>query len=436
VPEKAAKSPSALDGAATAGNNAVLQVLGAIATGIGVIGFVAVVGGMIIYTRADAAGLPADQALAVVPRTSLVAAGAVTLVPALALAFLFALVLFAFGRALERLESHAIDVRYAPALRLEEQAAYEEQAARDARVIQRQANTQADATERTLAALAGGPAPDEALLAQLRSQLAAERAASSTAGANAARATANAEQLTEAAAEMREKQAEASWKVRWTRFGAAAVLLLLFAMAALAVGAGGIGVDQWLVLIVLAAGTAFVSVSIYANKGRRFLFIVSSFVAIGLFVGLVSYFKTHNTPKLEPAAALRADGTIVFGYFVAESDNDLYIARRASTGVPARILQLPRSELTDVSVGKLTALSSHPLLHARGIARRLCAEGARGATAVTTDTKANTVAKPPAPPVAPVLDATELRCMTPAAAPAKPKKKFTRSKPGKKKRNK
>jgi hypothetical protein len=57
-------------------------VLGAIATGIGVLGFVTFVGGAIEYARLDSAGLPGEEALAVIPTSNLVVIGASALVPA------------------------------------------------------------------------------------------------------------------------------------------------------------------------------------------------------------------------------------------------------------------------------------------------------------------------------------------------------------------
>src|SRR5437763_1274879 len=57
--------PSGATRPADPGSSTVLQVLGALGTGVGVLGFVAAIGGMIVHTRADAAGLPAEQATAV-----------------------------------------------------------------------------------------------------------------------------------------------------------------------------------------------------------------------------------------------------------------------------------------------------------------------------------------------------------------------------------
>jgi hypothetical protein len=54
----------------------VINVLGAIATGIGVTGAVVVVGGAIFWARFDAIGVPPTQAVTAIPRTELLAQGA------------------------------------------------------------------------------------------------------------------------------------------------------------------------------------------------------------------------------------------------------------------------------------------------------------------------------------------------------------------------
>lgn len=68
-PEKKDETPSSLMGI-------VLKVLGAIATGIGVAGFVTVVGAAIFWVRFDAIGLPATQAVSVMPKAELLVQGA------------------------------------------------------------------------------------------------------------------------------------------------------------------------------------------------------------------------------------------------------------------------------------------------------------------------------------------------------------------------
>lgn len=68
-PEKKDDEPSGLSGI-------VLKVLGAIATGIGVVGAVTVVGAAVFWVRFDAIDLPATQAVSVIPKAELLVQGA------------------------------------------------------------------------------------------------------------------------------------------------------------------------------------------------------------------------------------------------------------------------------------------------------------------------------------------------------------------------
>ena len=78
-------------------------MLGAIATGVGVIGFVTFIGGVTVYARLRAAGFPAAPALGIFPSQDLVVIGAQTLVPEI----LWALgVVVAFGLAYAYLRRH------------------------------------------------------------------------------------------------------------------------------------------------------------------------------------------------------------------------------------------------------------------------------------------------------------------------------------------
>jgi hypothetical protein len=70
------------------------KALAAIAGGITLGGFVTVVGGALLWARFDAAHLPADPAIAVVPDRELAVTGFSTLIPFLAMALLVTLVMY------------------------------------------------------------------------------------------------------------------------------------------------------------------------------------------------------------------------------------------------------------------------------------------------------------------------------------------------------
>lgn len=81
------RAPLADDPATDVSTQTVLvQVLGVVAAGIGVLGFVTFFGGAILWIRFDQAHLPANEAVALVPREVLLTTGASFLVPALMLA--------------------------------------------------------------------------------------------------------------------------------------------------------------------------------------------------------------------------------------------------------------------------------------------------------------------------------------------------------------
>lgn len=70
-----------------------VTVAGAAASGLGVLGFVTFAGGAILWTRFKEMGLPADHAVALVPKAELVTTGAYFLVPAVGLAAAMVLLL-------------------------------------------------------------------------------------------------------------------------------------------------------------------------------------------------------------------------------------------------------------------------------------------------------------------------------------------------------
>lgn len=80
-----------------------MQLLGFVAAGIGVLGFVTFFGAAILWIRYDQASLPANDAVAVVPREVLLTTGASFLVPALMLALAAVLAVLLFRVALSEL---------------------------------------------------------------------------------------------------------------------------------------------------------------------------------------------------------------------------------------------------------------------------------------------------------------------------------------------
>ena len=92
----------------TTGWDRLAPLLGAIVTGVGVIGFVTFIGGVTVYARLRAAGFPAAPALGIFPSQDLVVIGAQTLVPE-ALSALGAVIALGFLYALVRRRKHVSD---------------------------------------------------------------------------------------------------------------------------------------------------------------------------------------------------------------------------------------------------------------------------------------------------------------------------------------
>lgn len=90
APDRGAERAGVADGGAGAkqpapanDNSTLVTIAGAVASGLGLIGFVTFAGGVILWSRFNEMGLPADHALGLVTKSELVATGADFLFPAL-----------------------------------------------------------------------------------------------------------------------------------------------------------------------------------------------------------------------------------------------------------------------------------------------------------------------------------------------------------------
>jgi len=108
VPEPVGGAAAAGAPAPKSGWDRVAPVLGAIGTGVGVIGFVTFIGGVTVYARLRAAGFPAAPALGIFPSQDLVVIGAQTLVPE-AISALCAVIVLGLVYALFRGSQHITD---------------------------------------------------------------------------------------------------------------------------------------------------------------------------------------------------------------------------------------------------------------------------------------------------------------------------------------
>lgn len=179
-----------------------------------------------------------------------------------------------------------------------------------------------------------------------------------------------------------EKKARAAHERRksqemWVRLTALGVPLL--ALEATLTTFAPIAWYDYVALVALSAATIAVILVIYAETERFLWFGVSAFVAIGLYIGFVTYFRTHDTPRAEPAAAL-IDGRVpVEGYFVAQTSDRIYFGLPRTGSMPARMIALRRNDVVALAIGKLTATKHDEALRvARELAQSLCADLANG----------------------------------------------------------
>jgi hypothetical protein len=80
-----------------------VTVAGAVASGLGVLGFVTFAGGVVFWSRFKGMALPVDHTLGLVPKSELVATGATFLAPAVLLSLLVVLVAVLISNKMERL---------------------------------------------------------------------------------------------------------------------------------------------------------------------------------------------------------------------------------------------------------------------------------------------------------------------------------------------
>lgn len=335
------------------GRDLVLKILGAIGTGVGILGFVTLFGGAILWIRADQAGLPANDAVSAIPNSVLVTTGASFLVPAvllasLAVAFIFVVHLgFGLWRRVRK------DNRFKEARELRRKA---DEEAREA-----EAKIQLALAARTLATSLS----DAADLAQKDATASPEMKARLEKDAEEQRQKAEQEEalaleMTGVAADKRAKaenlQTASESALSSEQFGAELVvggLVLLFVPPILNGAISNAGLGEFLALAGVALGTVAVSLAIYASTEKFIWFGVVAFVTVGIYIGFATYFSTTGNPKVEPAVALRSDHPPVIGVYVADTASNLYLGTFPGTGQPSRLLVIPRAQVTDLAIGPL-----------------------------------------------------------------------------------
>jgi hypothetical protein len=389
----AAGAPQSAGAEAPAGSfwSFMLPVLGAIGTGIGVIGFVIFFGGFVVWSRFHAAGLPAEEAVAQVARNDLIVTGAAFLVPAL-LAALAAVAVALIGwdwliggprrdRRRTAAATHDAAARHVEALgakvdRLQRQRAKHER--------------EIDARDRTIERL--GPEVlaaegDKGVqLLEERNEAKGERSgleedykqvehslkqlqdetipAAQEEEADAARALASAGDLT------REEQ--------WKAVGVGGLPLLVAQFIVIAAALRGLSAVWAVGLFAVAFVTLGVAVVVVSSTERFGWYALTVFVGVGLVIAASTYTRTQDNTKVSPVAAI-VDREPVVGYFVAETGDAVYVAHPSVTAgdAPTRddggitLQRLSKDSVSDLTVGAL-AIAPVALRRSVALALALC----------------------------------------------------------------
>jgi hypothetical protein len=302
----------------------VLQVLAFAATGIGILGFVTFFGGALLWVRADQAGIPANEAVAVIPKGVLVTTGASFLVPALLLALGAAAAIYA--------------IHFFPTVptRIKQR-----KASREALELREKADKETIKAEgkRQLADLATELKDDA--VSQLES---------------------DAEQASKAAVIGKEKAQQAQLKLDLAlrvsplverRAEYVAVGLVIALAPVLIYGVGDVGRLAALGLLIGAAAAAAVSLIVYRVTEKFVLLGLVAFVTVGIYAGAATYARTVHTPKVEPAAVLRGDRPPVTGFFIADTASNVYLGTFSQGQGKTRLVVIPQAQVTDLAVGPL-----------------------------------------------------------------------------------
>jgi hypothetical protein len=356
------------------GLSLVSMVLAAVGGGIGVLGFVAFFGAAIIWVRMDQAGLPGNEAVALVPNSVLVTTGASFLVPALLIALGFTVLLFLVEqstylvstRSLRKLERKLVKAERTAE---REQAIAEEARESAAKALEHKIELK-DVAEKTT--ILDGLFPDELERAKVAANAALSHAQKAESAAQPEARQAE-QSLLEVKKETERKRDQQQTSIERHRKALRRVLVgALFAgvaVAAVKIYSIGLPPGRLLALAGLWTGLTLASLLVLARTDSFTWFTITAFAAVAMLIGFITYVRTVDQPKVEPAAVLRTHGVPVFGFFVAQTSDRIYLGTHQGTHGDIRIDSIPRDEVIN-----LTIASMEPPAVANRQARRLALE--------------------------------------------------------------
>jgi len=349
--------PAGTDAESSGLQDLVLKVLGAVGTGVGILGFVTFFGGAILWLRADEAEIPANDAVSVIPNSVLVTTGASFLVPAVLIAVLAVGVisLVHLGGYLPRRlrkrnafeQAHRLQLK---ADRVRRKAEAKEALAKAARALATRLADAADQAKEdsTISPERKKAMADEAAAARLEAEEEEEEALALA--AVAAERKAEAENV-RASSESFLERPRSQFVVELIGGGLAVALLpLLLNRAIFHVGFWS---GEVAILIGVALAAAVISLAAYVATDKFIWFGVVAFVTIGVYIGFATYFSTTGNPKVEPAAAVRSGHPPVIGTFIADTASNLYLGTVPEGSKPPHLLVIPRTQVVDLAIGPL-----------------------------------------------------------------------------------
>jgi hypothetical protein len=340
-----------------------VPVLTVIGTGIGALGFVIFFGGFILWTRFDSAGLPANEAVAQVPRSDLVVTGASFLVPAfllgagaivLAMAVWDRLIGAGRRRQIEAAETGKSEAA-AGLKRLNEEIGRK---AVDAERLHEKVERLGNASLGEPTGAARDQARREYDLAEAdygkcqdsyKEAIERERPSAETA---LSQAEANLESAKQFTRPEHHRQA-----LIGTVIMIAVELYVIFSRLP------GLSLGYMLFLGAVAVATVVAAV-VAVSMTRHFAwFVVCLFLGVATTVAFAAYAEAHSHASLSPFTAMSGQ-VAETGFFVAETSDAVYVAKPEPTasgyspggdfGLDHRritLLRLPKSNLSHLTIG-------------------------------------------------------------------------------------
>lgn len=338
-----------------------LPVLTFVGTGIGVIGFVIFFGGFILWTRFDASGVPANEAVAQVPRGDLIVTGASFLVPAVLAALAAVAVAFVLWDAVVgNRRRHREQVAEIAAVKASD-AAGKLQARAD-RLVTEAAASQTELDQLRQASI-NAPPGAERDSARTRLDLVEKDHARKADELARLQET----EIPEAnEAKTRAKFATANAQDNAPKLDRALQILIggipMLATQLLIISGGWSELNWGPRLLLLATAAASVAVAVVVVTITRSFawFAAAVFLGVGVVIAMSTYERTHVETKESPFAAIQK-GAPISGFYVAETSDAVYVAqperyptrRLALDHQDVTLIRLPKASLIDFTLGPL-----------------------------------------------------------------------------------